>query len=214
MTTPFIVTLTGPSCAGKTTLETQLKANGFEGVISTTTRPARSDEVNGKNYHFVSKSEFKRLNALGAFVETVQFNNHYYGMSAREAERVSAQGKPIVVVVEPQGLKQIRTFCRERGWEHYAVFLDNPGRVIGERFLSRYMNELEQAVRSNAGEEAIHRIQAAYASRLGVMLKDECWWGEDIGPMCDLWVQELNQSTINGVLKQILDQADKVAAPY
>lgn len=214
MTTPFIVTLTGPSCAGKTTLETRLKANGFECAVSTTTRPARPGEINGKNYHFISKSEFKRLEALGAFVETVNFNNQYYGLSAREAERVSSQGKPMVIIVEPQGLKQIRSFCRKRGWDHYAVFVDNPGRVIGERFLARYMSELEKAVKAGVDDEAISAIQSTYAGRLGVMLKDECWWGEDIGPMCDLWIHELNDATIDRAIKQIAHAAEQAAAVY
>lgn len=212
MTTPFIVTLTGPSCAGKTTLEARLKGEGFACAVSTTTRPARHEEVNGKNYHFISKSEFKRLETLGAFVETVKFNGHYYALSAREAERVSSQGKPMVVVVEPQGLKQIRTYCRRRGWDHYAVFVDNPGNIIGERFLARYMSELEKAVGNNADEETIRRIQSTYAARLGVMLKDECWWGEDIGPMCDLWINELNNATIDRAVKQITNAATQAAA--
>jgi guanylate kinase len=209
---PFVLTLTGPSCAGKTTLETRLKNAGFESVVSTTTRPRRAGEVDGENYHFVCKSEFKRLETQGAFVESIKFNGHYYGVSVREIKRVSTQNKPIVIVVEPVGLKQIQNHCRERGWEHFAVFVDNPGHVIGERFLARYMSELEKAVRGDVDEASIRKIQSTYAARLGVMLKEECWWSEDIGPMCDLWVRELNDSTIDSVISQAIKMAGQTPA--
>lgn len=210
--TPFIVTLTGPSCAGKTTLEKRLKDAGFENVISTTTRAPRRGEVNGTSYYFMDKSEFKRHDALGAFVEKVTFNGQYYGVSVQEVERLAALGKPIVVIVEPEGLKQIRTYCQNRGWNYFTVFIDNPGQVIGERFLERFMGDLKRAVESNGQDEDFRKIQATYASRLGVMLKHECWWGEDVGPLTDLWLQEFDEANIDRVTAQIEQIASECLA--
>lgn len=210
--TPFIVTLTGPSCAGKTTLEKRLKDAGFENVISTTTRTPRAGEVNGTSYYFMDKSEFKRLDACGVFVEKVTFNGQYYGVSVPEVERVAALGKPIVVIVEPEGLKQIRAYCQNRGWNYFTVFIDNPGNVIGERFMARYMDDLKKVVEAGVSDEAIQKIQATYGTRLGVMLKEECWWGEDVGPLCDLWLHEFNERNIDAVMDQIGTVADKCLA--
>jgi len=201
--TPFIVTLTGPSCAGKTTLESRLKNAGFVNVISTTTRAPRAGEVDGVSYYFVSEEEFKRLDSSGLLVESVHFNGKHYGVSVQEVERVAAQHKPIVVIVEPEGLKQIRAYCTGRGWNYFTVFIDNPGGVIGERFLARYMDDLKKAVETGASDSNIKKVQASYAGRLGVMLKDECSWGEDVGPLCDLWLREFDESNIERVLEQI-----------
>lgn len=210
--TPFIVTLTGPSCAGKTTLESRLKNAGFVNVISTTTRAPRAGEVDGVSYYFVSEAEFKRLDSSGMLVESVVFNGKHYGVSVREVERVAAKNKPIVVIVEPEGLKQIRAYCTGRGWNYFTVFIDNPGGVIGERFLARFMGDLKKAVESGASDADIKKVQASYAGRLGVMLKDECWWDEDVGPLCDLWLREFDESNIERVLEQIGTVADECLA--
>jgi guanylate kinase len=212
MSTPFIVTLTGPSCGGKSTLEARLKAVGFENVISTTTRAPRAGEVNGQSYYFMDKPEFKRLHATGIFVEMVEFNGQLYGVSAKEIERVASKNKPIVVIVEPEGLKQIRAYCQKRGWNYFTIFIDNPGQVIGERFLNRYMDDLKKGVEAGVDDEAIRKIQATYAGRLGVMLKHECWWGEDIGPMCDLWLHEFDEGNIDSVIDRIAGLADECLA--
>lgn len=181
----IIVTLTGPSCAGKSTLERMLKRVGFENVISTTTRPMRGGEVEGQSYHFISKSEFKRLEAQGAFVETVYFNGNYYGISVAEIERVFALGKPVVAVVEPSGLKQIRPFAKDRGWEVFSVWINNPDIVIAERFLRRF-----------DGEPVIGRSIQTYASRLATMMSKERAWVIEAA-MDDGTLYELNLDTFD-----------------
>ena len=196
--TPFIVTLTGPSCAGKTTLERQLKGVGFVQVISHTTREPRAGEEDGKAYYFIDKSEFKRLAAVGFFMETVYFNGNYYGVSATEIKRVADQGKPIVVIVEPQGLKQIKAYCNLHSWNLCSVFIDNPGEVIGKRFLDRMLADYQAA-----GPGTAQKILDTYSTRLGIMLKDECWWGEDIGPMCDMWLLSFDERNIEDVVGEI-----------
>jgi guanylate kinase len=192
---PFIVTLTGPSCAGKSTLETKLKEAGFEAVISTTTRPARAGEVDGKSYYFIDKSQFKRLADTDYFVETVNFNGNFYGVSAEEIKRVADKGKPIVVIVEPKGLAQVRAYCQSHGWDICSVFIDNPGDVIGKRFLDRFI--------SDGMSLGFEKAADTYAKRLGVMLKDECWWAEDMGPACDIWLHTFDELNVEDVVGEI-----------
>lgn len=206
--TPYIVTLTGPSCAGKTTLEKRLKDVGFVQVISHTTREPRAGEENGKAYYFIDKSEFKRLATTGFFIEQVEFNGNFYGVSADEVKRVAEQGKPIVVIVEPWGLVQIRDYCRQHGWEVYSVFIDNPGEVIARRFLERMLSDFSLAIaRGESG-----KIIDTYSKRLGIMLKDECYWAEDNGPACDLWLQEFDERNTEKTVEFLQSQAQTALA--
>lgn len=206
---PFIVSLTGPSCAGKSTLEKRLKEVGFVAVISTTTRPPRAGEIDGQSYYFIDKSEFKRLAATGYFVETVEFNGNYYGVSAEEIKRVAVDGKPIVVIVEPHGWTQVKAYCISHGWNLYSVFVDNPGEVIAKRFIQRMIGDLKLAHLQNG----LDKVGDIYAKRLGVMLKDECWWGEEMGASCDLWLHTFDENNIEETVEMIGREAVKALAP-
>lgn len=203
--TPFIVTLTGPSCAGKTTLEKRLKDAGFAQVISTTTRAPRAGEVDGQSYYFISREAFIADRDAGRFIESVEFNGNFYAVSAEEIGRVSAAGKPIVVIVEPEGLKQVRNYCHQHSWDVYSVFIDNPGAIIAERFLQRMLADMDDSFEHEA-------VVATYANRLGVMLKNECWWAEDVGPLCDLWLHSFTERNIGRVVEEIRGLADNHAA--
>ena len=203
--TPFIVTLTGPSCAGKTTLEQRLKEEGFTNIISHTTRYPRAGEEHGKSYYFTDKSEFKRLEATGFFVESVYFNGNHYGVAAPEIKTAANAGKPVVVIVEPEGLKQIKAYCNLHDWDLYSVFIDNPGNVIAERFLERALSDIMIA------EDADVATQT-YAKRLGVMLKDECWWAEDVGPSVDLWLHKFDEMNMEDVIQTIVEKHEYMKA--
>lgn len=173
----LIITLTGPSCSGKSTLERMMCDKlGFERVISTTTRPMRAGDIHGVNYHFMSKSEFKRLKAQGFFVEAVEFNGNYYGVSVNEINRVLAGGKNVVIVVEPEGHVQIAEYVpySQRDIKHVSIFVDCPESVIADRFLRRFVTEIEGAALSQ-----IDKAVLTYSDRLSVMMTTERGWIED-----------------------------------
>ena len=78
----IIVILSSPSGAGKTTLVKEIsKGNNFQISISHTTRKPRPNEIDGKDYYFVSKSEFKNLIDKDKFLEYAKVFKHYYGSS-------------------------------------------------------------------------------------------------------------------------------------
>lgn len=166
----MIVTLTGPSCAGKTTLEAMLVERGLTRAISTTTRAPRAGEVNGENYYFATRKGFELGAALGNFVEHVEFGGNYYGLSVPEVLRLKKEGKPIVVVCEPIGQKQIAAWCKANGFPLYAVFVDNPEQVIAQRFISRLSEEAMQGL--GIDEKTI----GAYAGRMREMMTTERGW--------------------------------------
>lgn len=195
--TPFIVTLTGPSCAGKSTLEARLKDRGFVNVISTTTRAPRVGEVDGKSYYFTDRESFRKLQDDGAFVESVEFNGELYGVSAQEIRRVADLGRPIVVVVEPEGLVQIRRYAFQHGWEIQNVFVNNPPGVIASRFVKRMLADYTMAL---ATPGKANDVMDAYSKRLAVMLEREAHWAEDVGPLCSIWLHRFDESNIADVV--------------
>ena len=79
----LMVILSSPSGAGKTTItkKIQQKHQNFKISVSHTTRPPRSNELDGVDYHFVSKEEFKRLINNDEFYEYAKIFDIYYGTS-------------------------------------------------------------------------------------------------------------------------------------
>lgn len=212
----FILTLTGPSCAGKTTLERKLKQAGYEPVISTTTRPIREGEVNGQNYYYVSREDFADMVDSGALVEHIEFGGNCYGVSKLEVERVLSSGKPIVIVVEPNGLRQIQQYSQRMGWKVFSVFVDNPPQVIAERFLQRFVTDLES--HGGGGKSYVTNKIGTYSSRLADMMSIESLWRKEaydawmFGDGEDLYDQILSsfdeqneERVVNGFISMMAD---------
>ncbi|MBI2614786.1 MAG: guanylate kinase [Gemmatimonadetes bacterium] len=122
--TPFLLVLSSPSGAGKTTITKALLAArddlGFS--ISATTRPPRSGEVDGVDYHFLTPGEFERRRAAGAFLEWAEYGGQRYGTLVSEVERVLAQGRHVILDIEVQGARQLR----ERRPDVVSIFVLPP----------------------------------------------------------------------------------------
>lgn len=140
--TPVIVTVTGPSGSGKTVLSGLLSKEGMRPLVSTTTRAPRAGEIDGKHYHFISKDQFEEDYKAGLFIENVEYNNTYYGVSACEAETAFSQGVPAVLVAEPHGVQQITDYAHLRGWHVLRVFVDNPEDILIGRLFNRLLLDM------------------------------------------------------------------------
>lgn len=103
----FVVS--SPSGAGKTTLVQNVLDMGLqiEKTISHTTRKARPNEVEGKDYYFVSEKDFKEKVSKGEFVEHATVYDKHYGTSQKSIEEIFAQGKDAILVIENQGAKRV-----------------------------------------------------------------------------------------------------------
>jgi len=197
-----ILTLTGPSCSGKSTLEARLKQAGFENVISTTTRPMRKGEVDGQSYYFVSPEAFKKNAAEGAYIEQVEFNGNLYGVSACEVERVFAKSKPVVVVVEPEGLRQVREYGLQKGIRIVSVFVNNPYSVIAKRFLERMIQDF--IVGGIGNPEGAEKVLDTYSKRLSVMMGEETHWFEQCRSLADVNLLWFNEDNIDTVVDELI----------
>jgi len=175
---PVVVTLTGPSCAGKSTLEKLLEEKGFARLISTTTRAPRPGDKHGENYYFVSPGEFEQGIRDGDFVEHVQFDGNLYGGSVAEFKRHFASSKPVVVVCEPNGRDQIAAYCERNGWACVKVYVGNRAEVIAKRFLARFM--LEYGIAKGSGHVSevtkVGKMLESNARRMATMMTTEQAW--------------------------------------
>ena len=87
--------LTGPSGVGKSTLLDKLRdalPDRLAYSVSATTRSQRADEVDGIDYHFVSRDEFQRMIEAGAFLEYAEYADNLYGTPLDEIKRKLGPG--------------------------------------------------------------------------------------------------------------------------
>ena len=102
--------ISAPSGAGKTTLVRLLleQDTGIRLSISTTTRPPRGGEENGREYHFVDVPTFLKGTEHGEFLEWAEVHGNYYGTSKRWIEAEIALGHDVLLEIDWQGAQQVR----------------------------------------------------------------------------------------------------------
>lgn len=94
-----MIVLVGASASGKTEVAKLLAEKyNIKKMTTTTTRPMRINEINGRDYFFMSKEEFEQKRDDGFFVETTFYNNNYYGSNKDQI------AKNVSIVVDPKGL--------------------------------------------------------------------------------------------------------------
>ena len=129
------IIIVGPAASGKDFLKQRLGEKGFKLDVSYTTRSPREGEVNGKDYHFVSKKEF--FDESMDFFEYVKFGEHYYGtglwewencdvfiMEASAIESLSKKERKKSVVIylnPPQKVRFDRLYQDGRGWDYVKI---------------------------------------------------------------------------------------------
>ena len=135
--------ITGPSGVGKGTLINLLlqRVPELELSVSATTRPARPGEVDGVHYHFLDEEEFARRIAAGAFVEHAGYSGRRYGTLREELERRTADGHPVVLEIELQGARQVRSVMPEA----VQIFIMPPSpESLRTRLVGRGTDDAEQ----------------------------------------------------------------------
>lgn len=193
-TTPFILTLTGPSCAGKTTMANALKARGWMGTRSFTTRAPREGELEGVHYDFRDEVWFRLACAAGHIVEYNRHAGAVYGTTVEALERASSSGKPVVSVLDPNGVVNLRKACGT-SMRMVSMFLSPSRKVALERLDQRY---------GIAGKVD----SLMYATRLSVYLNQERYWLDDYFAHFDLIEREFSQETEDDILAVALAAAE------
>ena len=108
MSEGIMVILSSPSGAGKTTLVKLLsERKGFTTSISHTTRPPRSNEVDGKDYYFVNNTKFEKMIKNNEFLEYAKVFNNFYGTTKLNVFDELSKGNNVIFDIDWQGTNQI-----------------------------------------------------------------------------------------------------------
>ncbi len=133
--------LSSPSGTGKTTLTKKLAEHNTEFAISIshTTRKPRPNEINGKDYHFVSTEKFNSLIKENNFYEYANIFDNYYGTLKNTVIKLLSQGKDVLFDIDWQGTQQLKKINE---LSIVTIFILPPNiKVLKNRLLNRHKGE-------------------------------------------------------------------------
>jgi guanylate kinase len=181
-----LVAISGPSGAGKTTLVRRVfqECPRLVHSVSATTRPPRPGEVDGQDYHFLTREEFERKRQAGEFLECFEVYGHdfWYGTLESAVTPSLAAGKWVVLEIDVQG-----TMAVLKRYPHTITIFVRP----------RSMEQLERQLRNRGTEsnEAIERRlevarrELAFADRYQhQVLNDDI--DRAVREICDILIQQ------------------------
>tara|TARA_Y100001970_G_C14083528_1_gene776029 strand:+ start:69 stop:701 length:633 start_codon:yes stop_codon:yes gene_type:complete len=133
--------LSSPSGAGKTTLTKKIADQNSDFVISIshTTRKPRPNEINGKDYYFISEKEFDELARENSFFEYATIFDNKYGTLKKPVIEFLSQGKNVLFDIDWQGTQQLKKI---KGLHLITIFILPPNiKVLKERLLNRHKGQ-------------------------------------------------------------------------
>lgn len=165
-----IVIFAAPSGAGKTTISRHALSvfRDLEFSVSATTRPARSHEIHGKDYYFISRNVFQEHIKNKAFVEWEEvYPDLFYGTLKSEVERIWAKGHHVVFDVDVKGAMNLK---RIYGDQALSVFVMPPSIDVLEKRLRQRKTDGAAAILTRV-TKAFHEIDA-YRFFDGIVVND------------------------------------------
>jgi guanylate kinase len=123
----LMLVVSSPSGAGKSTLARRLLQNDplISMSVSVTTRPKRANEVDGKDYFFVTQERFEDMVREGAFLEHATVFGNRYGTPAAAVEKMLREGRDVLFDIDWQGAQQLAQKARD---DLVRVFILPPSR--------------------------------------------------------------------------------------
>ena len=130
----LMLVLSSPSGAGKSTLSRRLLESDphISMSVSATTRPKRRNEVDGRDYIFVTPERFAQMVKAGAFLEHATVFGHLYGTPREPVEAALAQGQDVLFDIDWQGAQQLAQKAKD---DLVRIFILPPARMELERRL-------------------------------------------------------------------------------
>ena len=165
----ILFVVSAPSGTGKTTVVERLVqvVPGLALSRSYTSRTMRAGESDGVDYNFITRARFQEMAADDAFLEWAEVFGNMYGTCATDAERELAAGRDLVLVIDVQGARKVRS----RGLETVGVFVLPPNFEALEQRLRGRSKDPEDAIRRRL---ATARAEVAAVSEYDyVVVNDE-----------------------------------------
>jgi guanylate kinase len=182
---PLLIVLSGPSGVGKTTLTKRLVERGWPGhvMVTVTTRRPRPGEVDGVHYHFRTAEQFHEMIQRNELLEHAEVHSNWYGVPAPMARERLAAGQDVILTIDPQGAKTVRSrvkgaifvFVAPESFETLTHRVDNRGHDSPEQRALRLLNaerEMGEASsydyvivnREERLDEAVERLKAIFTA--------------------------------------------------
>lgn len=178
--------ISAPSGVGKTTLIRSLlrELPSLRFSVSSTTRPPRPEESDGKDYHFISREAFQAGIEANRFLEWAQVHGEYYGTDRERLEAWLTAGDDVLLDIDVQGARQVR----QRYPQAHLIFILPPAwDVLAERLRARGTESPQQlAARLNAAYSEVREasrydylvindvLQTAAADLAGIIRAARC----------------------------------------
>ncbi|WP_025041430.1 guanylate kinase [Nitrosospira briensis] len=168
--------ISAPSGAGKTSLVKALLQTGIDLSlsISYTSRPARPEEIDGRDYHFIRREIFEQRLKQDEFLESAQVYGNFYGTSKRWINETVASGRDVLLEIDSQGAHQVQKVFSQA----VKIFILPPSlEVLEMRLRQRAQDSLEAIGRrlAAARDEISHAGEYDYViinDRLDKALQD------------------------------------------
>lgn len=165
-----LIVFSAPSGSGKTTIVRHLLKQAdlnLEFSISAATREARGEEVNGKDYYFMSLDQFKQHIKNEDFVEWEEvYRDNFYGTLKSEVERIWAKGKNVIFDIDVAGGLRIKSKFPE---ETLAVFVKPPSVDELKRRLKERSTESDEKINMRIAKA---HVELATAPQFDVVIKN------------------------------------------
>jgi len=166
-----LIVFSAPSGSGKTTivqyLAKQAELNlGFS--VSATSRPKRGDEIDGKDYHFISIEAFKKHIIQGNFIEFEEvYTNNFYGTLKSEIDRIWALGKHVIFDIDVEGGLNIKKQFPDKT---LAIFVQPPSIEVMEQRLRGRKTDSEEKIKERVAKA---QKEMKYATNFDVILLND-----------------------------------------
>jgi guanylate kinase len=177
----FLLVLSSPSGAGKTTITRRLLERDPTLLlsVSVTTRPRRPSEIDGKDYHFIDQATFERMVAEGELLEHATVFGNCYGTPRQPIDAAIAVGRDVVTDIDWQGTQQVKASLRD---DLVTIFILPPSSAA-----------LESRLRTRAQDS-----DAVVAQRMAKSAEEMSHW------------PEYGYVIVNGDLDASVDQAQAI----
>lgn len=201
MSKGLLIVVSGPSGCGKGTILAEiLKDEKFFYSISATTRNARPGEIDGVNYHFLTKDKFEELIENDGMLEYASYCDNYYGTPRKPVEDMLNEGKHVILEIEVQGAMKIKEKCPEAKF----IFILPPSLKELRRRLNKRGTESEDIIEKRLNEAA-GEIKQAYKYDYALINGELSDAVNDL--IAIIRAEELNLKNTKEIIDEVLENA-------